>query len=167
MGNVISTSLVVTVFLLVTMFVFMFLITSFTDRTNDANLVSARQVSRVKPKIQFNSTAQANAGLCDTFTAQVENIGDILVEDFGDVELIVEFTDTDNTAVVVRLAHTTDWTVSSITPDTRDPLEWNPGETATVSFTLSPTAEDATSGLVTMVTPLGISDSAYFNCSNS
>jgi len=65
-----------------------------------------------------------------------------------------------------RLTHATDWSVSSITPDTRDPPVWNPGEIATVSFTLSPTAKDAY-GLVIMVTPLGISDSAYFSRANS
>ncbi len=167
MGANISTSIVMTVFLLTSNFVFLFLISSYTDRSFDASAVSARQVSRVKSGIQFNSTAQSNGGLCDDYTAQVENTGEILVGDFSEVDLIVEYTDTDSTAVADRLTHTTDWSISSITPDTRDPSAWNPQEIATVSFTLSPTAKDATSGLVAMVTPLGIFDSAYFTCSIS
>ena len=167
MGNSIAASIVLAVFLLATSVVFLFLISSYTDRSLDASALSARQVSRVKSVIQFNSTAQSNGGVCDDYTAQVENTGEILVEDFQEVDLIVEYTDTDSTAVADRLTHTTDWSISSITPDTRDPLVWNPGETATVSFTLSPTAKDATSGLVIMVTPLGISDSIYFTCAIS
>ena len=167
MGNGIAASLVLTVFLLTTSVVFLFLISSYTDRSFDASAVSARQLSRVRSGIQFNSTAQSNGGVCDDYTAQVENTGEILVEDFSEVDLIVEYTDTDSMAVADRLTHTTDWSVSSITPDTRDPLALNPGEIATVSFTLSPTAKDATSGLVIMATPLGISDSTYFTCATS
>ena len=167
MGNGIAASLVLTVFLLTTSVVFLFLISSYTDRSLDASAVSARQLLRVRSGIQLNSTAQSNSGVCDDYTAQVENTGDILVEDLSKVDLIVEYTDTDSTAVADRLTHNTDWSISSITPDTRDPLEWNPGESATVSFTLSPTAKDATSGLVTMATPLGISDSIYFTCAIS
>jgi len=83
------------------------------------------------------------------------------------MDLIVEYTDTGDTAVIERLAHATDWSVSSISPDTRVPSEWNPGEIATVNFTMSPTAKDGTSGLVTMATYLGISDSSYFSCAIS
>ena len=167
MGNTIAASVVTTVFLLTTLIVFLFLVSAYTNRSIDASEISSRHLSRVKSGIQFNSTAQSKAGLCDVYTINVGNTGEILVEDFADIDLIVEYTDTGSSAVVDRLTHTTEWSVSSITPDTRDPSEWNPGETATLSFTLSPTAKDATSGLVTLVTPLGISDSAYFSCSIS
>lgn len=167
MGNGIASSLVISVFLLTTSVVFLFLISSYTDRSVDTSLASARQISRVKSGIQFNSTAQTNGGVCDDFTAQVENTGEVMVQDFAEADLIVEYTSTGNAAVAERLTHATDWSVSSITPDTRDPLVWNPGEVATVSFTLAPTAKDATSRLVVMVTPLGITDSTQFSCAIS
>lgn len=89
------------------------------------------------------------------------------MDDFIEMDLIVEYMDTGDTAVIERLTHGTDWSASSIFPDTRDPSEWNPGEIVTVTFTLSPTAKDGTSGLVTMATSLGISDSTYFSCAIS
>ncbi|HIC16166.1 MAG TPA: hypothetical protein EYM65_01705 [Dehalococcoidia bacterium] len=167
MGNVVSGAIVTTLFLLVTMVVFFFLLSSFTNRSLDASAASARQGARVHSAIQFNSTAQANAGVCDVYSVVVENTGDILMDDFSEMDLIVEYTDTGDTAVIERLAHATGWSVSSISPDTRGPSEWNPGEIATVNFTLSPTAKDGTSGLVTMATYLGISDSSYFSCAIS
>ena len=167
MGNFVSGSIMTTLFLLVTMVVFFFLLSSFTNRSLDASAASARQGSRVNSAIQFNSTAQANAGVCDVYTVVVENTGHILMDDFSEMDLIVEYTDTGDAAVIERLTHGTDWSVSSISPETRDPLEWNPREIGTVTFTLSPTAKDGTSGLVTMATSLGISDSSYFSCAIS
>ena len=167
MGSSIAGSIVTTLFLLTTMVVFLFLLSSYTNRSIDASAVTARHQSRIKSAIHLNSTAQSNGSVCDVCTVTVENTGEVLVDDFSEVDLIVEYTDTDSTAVVDRLTHTTAWSVSSITPDTRDPSQWNPAEIATLTFTLSPTAKDATSGLVTMVTPLGISDSVYFTCSIS
>ncbi len=167
MGNGIAASLVLTVFLLVTSVVFLILISTYTDRTVDASLVSALQVARVKSGIQINSTAQSNGGVCDQYTAQIENIGEILVDDFSELDLIVEYTDTDSVAVADQLTLVTDWSISSISPDNGDPSLWNPGETATVTFTLSPTAKDATSGLVLMALPLGFSDTTYFTCAIS
>jgi len=167
LGNVISGSIVTTLFLMVTMVVFFFLISSFTNRSLDASAASARQGSRVHSAIQINSTAQANAGVCDVYTVVVENKGEILMGDFNEMDLIVEYTDTGDAAVIERLTYATDWSVSSISPDIRDPSEWNPGEIATVTFTLSPTAKNGTFGLVTMATSLGISDSTYFSCAIS
>jgi len=77
------------------------------------------------------------------------------------------YTDTDGNEFATRLEYDTSWSVTGITPDTRDASLWNSGETATIRFTLSPTAKDATSGTVIVVTPLAISDSEYFDCSIS
>ena len=116
MGNVISGSIVTTLFLMVTMVVFFFLISSFTNRSLDASAASARQGSRVHSAIQINSTAQANAGVCDVYTVVVENKGEILMGDFSEMDLIVEYTDTGDAAVIERLTYATDRSVSSISP---------------------------------------------------
>ena len=79
-------------------------------------------------------------------------------------DLIVEYTGTGGSAVADRLSHGTQWSVASISPDTRNPSTWNAGETATINFTLSPSAKNGTSGVVLIVSPLGISDSEYFTC---
>ena len=111
MGNVVSGAIVTTLFLLVTMVVFFFLLSSFTNRSLDASAASARQGARVLSAMHFNSTAQANAGVCDFYSVVVENTGDILMDDFSEMDLIVEYTDTGDTAVIERLAHATDWSV--------------------------------------------------------
>ncbi len=154
-------------FLMVTSVVFLFLISAWTGRSLDTSLALNRRLARVESAIEIKEPTQVNAGVCDTFTIPVENSGEVLVSDFSEVDVLVEYTDTLGNELAARLVYDTDWSVTGITPDTLDANLWNAGETATISFTLSPTAKDATSGTVIVVTPLGVSDSEYFNCAIS
>ena len=165
MGNVIATSIVMTVFLSVTMVVFSFLISSYTDRSFDASEVSARQVSRVKSGISLKSTSQSNPLTCDAFTAQVENTGEVVFEDFADVDVLVEYPDSGGNKVAARLGYTSEWSVTGIAPDTRNPNMWDPGETATISFTLPSPMQTNGNGVVLVSSPLAVADSGYFTCS--
>ncbi len=167
MSSGLATSVVMALFLLVTSVVFLFLISAWTNRSLDTALAVERQLARVESGIEVKSPTQVNAGVCDTYTIPVDNTGEVLVEDFSNMDVLVEYTDTNGNELAARLKHDTSWSVTGITPDTRDASLWNAGETATISFTLSPTAKDATSGTVIVITPLAISDSEYFDCSIS
>ena len=156
-----------TLLLVVTSIVFLFLTTAWTERGVDTAMTMNRQMARVESAIVLGSTAQSAPEACDTFTAEVENTEDVSVDDFSEADLLVEYTNTSNDKVATRLAYPDDWSVTGITPDLRDPSALNPEETATINFTLSPAAKDATSGSVIVVTALGISDSIYFSCSIS
>ena len=167
MSHGLSMSIAMTLFLLITSVVFLFLTGAWTNRSLDTALAINRYLARVESAIALGSTAQSAPEACDTFTVEVENTGEVSVDDFADADLLVEYTNTSDNKVATRLAYLDDWSVTGITPDIRDPNDLNPGETATISFTLSPAAKDATSGSVIVVTALGISDSIYFSCSIS
>ena len=167
MSSSLTTSVVMALFLLVTSSVFAFLISSWTDRSIDTAHEMNRQMARVESAIYVRPVTQSNPGDCETYTAPVENTGEVIVEDYSGMDVLVEYTDTSGNKVAARLNFGVDWSVTGVAPDTRDPNVWNSGETATISFTLSPAAKDGTSGYVIVVTPLAIADSAYFTCSIS
>ena len=167
MGNVVATALVMTVFLLTTLVVFRFFTSSYTDRSFDASEVSSRQVSRVKSGISLVSTSRSNPQTCEAYTAQVENTGETIVENFADVDVLVEYPDSDGNKVAARLGYISDWSVTGIAPDTRDPNVWNSGATVTISFTLPSPMQTNGNGVVLVSSPLAVADSRYFTCSCS
>ena len=164
MSQGLTTSVVMSLFLLVTSVIFLFLTSSWTDQSFNTAQAIADQRARVETAISFKSTAQSDPEECDTYTAQVDNTGKVAVEEFKDMDLLVEYTNTSNSKVATRLTNPSDWSVTGITPDSRDPNNWNPDETATITLTLSPSAKDGTKGTIIAVTPLGISDAIYFTC---
>ena len=46
------------------------------------------------------------------------------------MDVLVDYTDAADNKVAARLQHGADWSISSITPDERDPNLWNSAETA-------------------------------------
>lgn len=167
MTHGITTSVVMSVFLLLTSVIFLFLTSSWTDQSFNTAEVLNQQWARLESEISVKSTAQSAPEACDTYTAQVENTGEVAIDDFGEMDVLVEYTDTSSAGIATRLAHADDWSVTAISPDSRDLNTWNPAETATITFTLSPAAKDGTSGNIVVVTALGISDVAYFTCTIS
>ena len=151
-------------FLMVVSVVFFFLLSAWADHNFYNAVIITRQLERVESAIEIKPTSQTNVGVCDDYTGQVENSGEVLINSASNMDLIVEYTGTGGNAVSNRLSHGTQWSVASISPDTRDPSTWNAGETATINFTLSPTAKNGTSGVVLIVSPLGNADSEYFTC---
>ena len=164
MSSTVTTSIVMALFLMVVSVVFFFLLRAWADHNFHNAAIATRQLERVESAIEIKPTSQSNAEVCDDYTVQVENSGEVLINSPANMDLIVEYTGTGGNAVSDWLSHGTQWSVASISPDTRDPSTWNAGETATINFTLSPTAKDGTSGVVLIVSPLGISDSEYFTC---
>ena len=158
-----ATSVVMSLFLLLTSVIFLFLTSSWTDQSFNTAEAMARQRARVETGIAINSTNESGVA-CTSYTAQVSNSGEVFIEDFSDMDLLAEYTNASNTKVATRVAHTTDWSVASIAPDTRDPNAWNPGEVATINFTLPSAMKSGEKGTVIVVTPLAILDSNYFSC---
>lgn len=67
---------------------------------------------------------------------QVDNSGSQSVARFGDLDVILKYTDTDNTAALMYLAYTSgvlgsnQWTIATtgVQPDNFNPGMWDPGE---------------------------------------
>ena len=150
-------------FLALTSVVFLFLIDSWTDHSIDTALAINRQLKRVESAISIDSTNE-NGVTCTSYTAQVDNTGEVTIDDSSKMDLLVQYTDTSDKIVATRLSHGTDWSVASISPDTRDPNAWNPAEVAAMDFTLPSALKSDTKGTVLVSTPLVVSDSSYFTC---
>ena len=156
-------SVMFSLFLILTSFTFAFLTGNWVEHSINNVHAIERQTTQVRSAIAITSATE-DGGTCTDFTAQVDNTGKVSIHDFSEVDLVVEYTDTSDSKIAAWLTHTTDWSVTSIPPDTRDPNDWNPTETATIDFTLPSAMKDTEKGTVLLVTPLGISDSNYFDC---
>jgi len=159
-----TTSVVMSIFLLMTSVIFLFLISSWTDQSLNTAEVLNQQRARLESEISVKSTAQSDPESCAIYTAQVENTGEVNIKDFREMDVLVEYTNTSNSKVASRLAHATTWSVASIAPDTSDPGAWNPGEVVTINFTLPSAMNASETGTILVVTPLALSDSKYFTC---
>ena len=159
----ITASVIFAVFLLVTSVTFLFLTTGWTDLSLDTAQVIDRQRERVDTAVAISSAVE-NGVACTDFTAQVSNSGKVAIHDFSEMDLVVEYLNASDTKVVARLTNGATWSVSGISPDNRDPNKWNPGETATIAFTLPSAMKANENGTVLLSTRLAISDSNYFTC---
>ena len=158
-----TTSVVMSLFLVVTSVIFLFLTSSWSDQSFNTAQAIARQRARVETAISINSTSESGV-TCTSYNVQVDNTGEVKVDDFSEMDLLVKYTDTSDNKVSTRLNHDTDWSVANLSPDTRDPNVWNPAEAATINFTLPSAMKGNVRGTVLVVTPLAISDSNYFTC---
>jgi len=159
-----TTSVVMSLFLLLTSVIFLFLTSSWTDQSiNTAQILNQHRV-RLESEISVQSTAQSDPVVCDTYTAQVKNSGEVSIEDFSEMDVLVDYTNTSDSKVASRLAHANSWSVASIAPDTSDPGTWNPGEVATINITLPSEMKARETGTILVVAPLAVSDSKYFTC---
>ena len=135
-----------------------------TESSINASLIADNLNTRI------SITSTASSGGCGTYTVGISNPGKTDIIDFSKVDVIVDYQDGGGSEVHQRLDYVTgavgdnEWALNSITPDTRDPNAWNPGETVTFDLKVSPNVSSATSGAVVVSTPFGVTDSAYFGC---
>ena len=89
-------------------------------------------------------------------TVTVDNTGSRSTPDFSTMDVILEYTDTSNNAVVIYLEHTTSapgnnqWTIpgSGISPDSFNPNMWDPDEVLTIDVLVSPAVKSNTAATV-------------------
>ena len=159
----ITASIVFAVFLVVTSVTFLFLTDGWTELSLDTSLVIEQQRERVATAIAISSASEVGLA-CTAYAARVNNTGAVTVSDFSEMDLLVDYVNTSDAKAAAWLTYSTDWFVARIAPGTRDPNVWNPGETATINFTLPSAAKGSAKGTVLVATPLAISDSGYFTC---
>ena len=130
----------------------------------DAQAAFEVHEDRLNTSMSIGSASAADLD-CNTFTGTIANNGDTSVADFSEMDVLVDYTDPTDAKVSGNLLYGTDWSVASISPDTGDPNIWDPGETATLSFSLSPALKSDKSGVVSVGMPGGETDMAYLRCS--
>jgi archaellum component FlaF (FlaF/FlaG flagellin family) len=167
MSETVSGALIVATFLLLTAAVYSFLMGEWSDHSILFNQAVLRQEQQVETSLDIASIGLTNCpDYAGPYNATVENTGNTSFDDFSKMDVLVDYTDAADNKVATRLQHGSDWSISSIAPDDRDPNLWNSAETATVTFTLASALKPETSGVFIIVAPQGVSDSAYFACPN-
>ena len=164
MSEVIPGLIVTATFLLLSAFAFLFLTEIWSDQSREIQASTARHVEQTNTSIAIQSGKLGMDLGCNTLTAPVDNTGQTSVTRFSQMDLLANYTDTSSAKVVNHLEYTTDWTVASLVPDTRDPNQWNPAETATFKVPISPLIQFDSTGTLVVVTPGGVADSSYFSC---
>ena len=164
MSEAVPGVIVTAAFLLLSSLTFLFLTEVWSDQSRLIQAGTAQQVQQVRTALSIQSGNLTMDLGCNTLTAPVDNTGETSVTDFSEAGLLADYTNTSSSPVANHLEYTDDWAVASLSPDTRDPAQWNSAETATFSVPISPLIQFDSSGTLVVVTPNGVTDSAYFSC---
>lgn len=167
MSVIVPGIMVITVFLLASALMFgTFLTASATqgDSLKDLATVNAAQAG---DQLNITSAAVDTADTGD-LTVTVNNTGSQTTARFTEMDVILEYTDVDDKAVVIHLDYSTaapgnnEWTVpaSGIDPDSFNPKFWDPDEVMTIDILVSPAVKSNTAALVAVATPWGASDTS-------
>jgi len=96
----------------------------------------------------------------------VDNTGSQSVARFGDMDVIVEYTDSSDKSVLTRLQYTdaaignNQWTVSAtgVQPDSFNPRFWDSDESLYIDLRVNPAVKSGTSVLIVVGTPWAVAD---------
>ena len=152
--------LVTTSFLLATWTVFTGLLITTTDQNDAMREATAFHEERLDSLVSISSTALSGDGHTATVSNRSEGVS---FGDYSKLDVFARYVSASGDTVAKRLAYPSEWNVASISPDTSGVNVWDPGEVATLYFTLSPSPRDCNKGAVVIAVPRGISDSAYFD----
>jgi archaellum component FlaF (FlaF/FlaG flagellin family) len=159
--------IVFTAFLVVTGLTFVALIETWSGQTNWSQEAGQRRENQLGADVAI-VTAGATSLSCGTYSGlykvRVANTGPRPVTELSDMDVLVDYTGATGSRVANRLTYGPGWTVTSLSPDVRNPNLWDPEETASISFNPGPAFAVGSTGSVVVVTPKGLSDLAYFNC---
>ena len=164
MSEAVPGVIVTATFLLLSSLTFLFLTEVWSDHSRLIQASTAQQVEQVNTFIAIRSDEVTMDLGCNTLTAPVDNDGQTSVAHFTEMDLLADYTDTSTNQVANHLEYTTDWTLASLSPDTRDPNKWDSEERATFKVPISPLIQFDSSGTLVVVTPVGVTDSSYFSC---
>jgi hypothetical protein len=167
MSEVVPGTIALTIFVLLTGFSLFFLINTWVEQDVLQNEAAAFQEARLESGLSVQSITATSAS-CSSFTglyvASLVNTGESLTTDFTEMDTLIDYVDSGSNLVMKCLTHATDRSLASISPGNVDPNSWNPNETASINCTVSPARDLQTRVRVVLITPQGVSDSAYFTC---
>ena len=176
MGTVISGAMIVGALLTVSLLIFSTFLTSSATQATSVQYASDAVIQQTNGVISITSTGAADTGDGTSITGDISNTGSISYSTFSELDVLVRYTDSTGDQVAKRLQYvckdlcgdSTDlgsnkWTVSSISPDGYNPKMWDPDEKVVLELKADPTVKSGTSGILVVVVPGGVLDSAYFN----
>ena len=165
MANLLAGALVIATFLGASALMFSsFLASSVTQAQSLKDLTRSSQ-GLVGGALNITNAAVYPPGGGDVWV-HVDNTGSRSVADFGQIDVIMQYTDTSNNLRLTYLdynasgAGANQWTVSAtgVQPDDFNPRIWDSDETLLLDLQVSPAIKAGTPGLVVVGTPWGVSD---------
>ena len=146
-----------------------------TDQVTAMDDARERYAERLRTNINVASTSVSVVTLTTGDCAKsylavdttVANSGDIAIEDFSEMDLVMFYPDATGGETAAHPAYVTgslannQWTVSSISPDNFGINIWNPDERATLRARPNPLPKSQSSGTVLVATDQGVTDSSY------
>ncbi|MCH9016316.1 MAG: hypothetical protein IIB89_00960, partial [Chloroflexi bacterium] len=171
MTTLIPSSVIISLFFLMAIATFSSLLNYWDIHGRDFSALQSLQVERINSSIEISSAGPTSTDLdCTNFTASVVNTGSINIIPVQDGDVLVEYTDTGGSKVVSYLEYATTavtgnrWTVTSLSPDTRNASQWDIQETAVIKFSIASSMKADGYGPLLFSSPLGASDLEYFQC---
>ena len=127
-------------------------------------------IQRVGSALKITNIAFEPGGNTD-LTVQLDNTGSQSVFRFGDMDVIVKYTDLSDNSVLTRLVYAASgidnnqWTLSStgVTPDSFNPNAWDSDESLYADLWVDPAVKSGTSATVVVSTPWAVSDQTSVN----
>ncbi len=166
MSALIAGVLVIATFLLASVLMFGTFLTSSSTQAQSLKDLGRINSKRVGSAISITSGTVASTGSGTNMTILVDNTGSQSVGNLGQMDVIVQYTDSDDAQVGKYLTYLSSglgdnqWTnpVTGITPDTFNPRMWDPDETLTINLRVVPAVKAGTSALVVVNTPWATGD---------
>ena len=122
---------------------------------------------RAATSISIESTEAYSVFRCDTTVrTEIKNTGATRIEHFELMDIFTWYTADSGEQLIERLnytegnLHNQEWAVPGLDPLIIGAI-WDPGETVSISWRLLRPQKEGTFGYITVVTPNGVSDSAY------
>ena len=127
--------------------------------------LTQEEVRRAGSTLNITS-AVFDGGSSQDLTVNLDNTGSQSVARFGDMDVIVEYTNPSSGSEVTRLRYkdaaigNNEWTVSStgVQPDTFNPRFWDPDESLFIDMRVDPAVKSGTSASIVVGTPWAASD---------
>lgn len=167
MSEAIPSTLIMAALLLLTSVTFFSVVNLWSEHNGLISQVTALQEQRLETSLEISNVALGE-DVCPNysgpFDAAVENNGATDFTDLDQMDVFLEYVDGSDNEVSSRLDRGPDWSLSGLTPDTRNPNQWDSGETGTVSFGVAPGLKPGTSGVLLLASPQGVTDAGYFTC---
>ena len=165
MGTVLAGKVVITTFLLASVLMFGAFLSASVSQGESLRVLTHVSSERLGSALTITSASVVTPAGPDV-AVQVDNSGSQSVARFGDLDVILKYTDTDNTAALMYLAYTSgvlgsnQWTIATtgVQPDNFNPGMWDPGETLPIDLRVSPAIKSGTAAEVVVGTPWGVND---------
>ncbi len=165
MAIVIAGLAVITMLLVASSVMFSTFLNGSISGAQSLKLLTQVNVKRAGSAMSLSSGGFLEGGTTD-LSVNADNTGSQPVPRFGEMDVIVEYTDGSNNAVLTRLTYVSSgmgnnqWTLSTtgVTPDVFNPGIWDSDERLYIDMRVDPAVKSGTSALVVVGTPWAMAD---------